>query len=192
MVRLAGDAVSDKPDDGTRSLEGDRHDGPSSVEHLKTFVLLSWASARRAMRVFMKTRHFRDLLVWRRSMALARSVYTATELLPKSEMFGLVSQIRRSAVSVPSNIAEGHGRLTDKLFALFLGQARGSLYELQTQVELAGNLEYLSPETVDVILQEAAEIARMLNGLLSALQTDRDRQRASLDAPGDSPDAVPR
>lgn len=106
-------------------------------------------------------------------MALARTIYTATQVLPQCETFGLVSQMRRCAVSVPSNIAEGQGRLTDKLFAVFVGQARGSLYELQTQVELAGSLEYLSPETVEPILQEAAEIARMLNGLLNTLQAER-------------------
>ncbi|HEX3986149.1 MAG TPA: four helix bundle protein [Acidobacteriaceae bacterium] len=79
----------------------------------------------------MDTRRFRDLQVWQRSMALARYVYAATESLPQSELFGLSSQIRRAAVSIPSNIAEGRGRTTDKSFAAFLSQARGSLYELQ-------------------------------------------------------------
>jgi four helix bundle protein len=82
----------------------------------------------------MKTRCFRDLQVWQRSMDLARNVYALTNSFPGSETFGLTSQFRRAAVSVPSNIAEGRGRLTDKSFAVFLAQARGSLYELETQI----------------------------------------------------------
>jgi len=84
-----------------------------------------------------RTRHYRDLLVWQKAMELAREVYRSTESFPHSEMFGLRTQMRRSAVSVPSNIAEGHGRLTDPQLRNFLGMARGSLYELQTQTELA-------------------------------------------------------
>lgn len=80
----------------------------------------------------MKMRDFRDLKVWRRSMLLAEEVYAATRDFPKDELFGLVGQLRRAAVSIPSNIAEGHGRASDKNFALFLTQARGSLCELQT------------------------------------------------------------
>jgi hypothetical protein len=71
-----------------------------------------------------RTRHFRDLIAWQKAMLLVRTVYTLTATFPKSEQFGLVSQMRRSAVSVPSNIAEGHGRLSDKSFRLFLSQAR--------------------------------------------------------------------
>jgi four helix bundle protein len=117
----------------------------------------------------MKTRHFRDLAVWQRSMTLARNVYAATESFPKREMFGLPDQIRRAAVSVPSNIGEGRGRLTDKSFALFLSQARGSLYELQTQMELARDLEFVPEDQADGIIAEETEIASMLHGLLSAL-----------------------
>ncbi len=90
----------------------------------------------------MENRHFRDLQVWQQSMALARNVYALTEAFPKREVFGLTSQIRRAAVSIPSNIAEGRGRTTEKSFALFLSQARGSLYELETQMELAGELGF--------------------------------------------------
>src|SRR5579875_2284019 len=94
--------------------------------------------------IHMKTRHFRDLQVWQKSMALAAAVYSLTDGFPKREVFGLTSQMRRSAVSVPSNIAEGHGRLSDPSFALFLGHARGSLYELETQTELAIQLVFAS------------------------------------------------
>ena len=118
----------------------------------------------------METRSYRDLLVWQRSMALAREVYAATEAFPRSEEFGLVSQIRRAAVSVPSNIAEGRGRATPKSFSLFLSQARGSLYELQTQVELAGDLGFIDKERAQSVMSEAAEIARMVQGLVASLK----------------------
>jgi len=103
-------------------------------------------------------------------MTLARDVYALTATFPKSEAFGLTNQIRRAAVSVPSNIAEGRGRATDKNFALFLTQARGSLYELQTQTELARDLGFADEGGAHQILAEASEIASMINGLLAALR----------------------
>ena len=118
----------------------------------------------------MKTRHFRDLLVWQHAMKLARSVYEAVREFPKEEIFGLSSKIRRAAVSIPSNIAEGHGRTTRKGFAVFLAQARGSLNELETQLELAENLGYLTKSKQQHLLAEITEVSRMLNGLLSTLQ----------------------
>ncbi len=118
----------------------------------------------------MGTSRFRDLQVWQRSMALAREAYKMTAAFPRSEMFGLTSQIRRCAVSVPSNIAEGRGRLTDKGFAVFLGQARGSLYELETQVELASELGLVEATQAQLILDQAAEVGRMLQGLLVTLR----------------------
>ncbi len=103
-------------------------------------------------------------------MALARMVYALTDGFPKREVFGLTSQIRRAAVSIPSNIAEGRGRATEKSFALFLMQARGSLYELETQVELARDLGFASKEEAAAILAQAAEISRMIHGLLAKFQ----------------------
>ena len=94
----------------------------------------------------MRTRHFTELQVWQPSMRLARSVYQATDSFPKQEIFGLSSQLRRAAVSVPSNIAEGHGRLSDQLFRTFLAQARGSLFEVQTQLMLSADLGFLQRE----------------------------------------------
>jgi len=117
----------------------------------------------------MKTRHFRELLVWQRAMQLTRDVYEATANFPRREIFGLTSQLCRAAISVPSNIAEGHGRLSDKSFAVFLGQARGSLYELETQLELAKSLGYLPDNQLQKLLTESAEIGRMLNGLMKTL-----------------------
>jgi four helix bundle protein len=121
----------------------------------------------------METRHFRDLAVWQRSMGLARGVYALTERFPKSEQFGLTHQIRRAAVSVPSNIAEGRGRATDKNFAVFLIQAQGSLYELQTQIELARDLGFAPNPQADGLVAEAAEISAMIHGLLAALHRGR-------------------
>jgi len=98
-------------------------------------------------------------------MHLARVLYELTDSFPKSEMFGLTCQIRRAAVSVPSNIAEGRGRASDKSLCAFLGHALGSLYELQTQIELSRDLGFTGPDPADAILKEAAEIAAMINGL---------------------------
>jgi four helix bundle protein len=116
-----------------------------------------------------RTRHFRDLLVWQKSMQLAEKVYQHTDTLPKSETFGLTGQMRRAAVSVPSNIAEGHGRLTDGSMRVFLAQARGSLYELETQIELACRLKYLPADSEKELLESCREVGKMLNGLLAVL-----------------------
>ena len=112
---------------------------------------------------------YRDLIVWQKAMALARHAYALSKGLPKSEAYGLLTQIRRAAVSIPSNIAEGHGRLTDSQFRHFLGNARGSLYEMQTQVELAGGLGYIDEEHVRELMVQGAEIARLINGLVTVL-----------------------
>ncbi len=111
-------------------------------------------------------------------MALARKVYRLTESLPKREAYGLADQVRRAAVSVPSNIAEGYGRLSDLQFRQFLGNARGSLCEMQTQVELATDLDYLKKEDGRELMIEAAEVGRILNGLIASLKS-RPIARAS-------------
>lgn len=95
--------------------------------------------------------------------------YQHTANLPKSETFGLQSQMRRSAVSVPSNIAEGHGRLSDRLFRIFLAQARGSLYELETQLQLCHDIGFIEPTSAQRLMERCNEIGRMINGLLKAL-----------------------
>jgi four helix bundle protein len=117
----------------------------------------------------MRTRQFRDLLVWQKSMRLVEAVYQATRNFPKDEMFGLAGQMRRAAVSVPSNIAEGQGRNSEKSFAQFLNQARGSLYELETQLELSCNLGMIPQDLMERLQGDAAEIARMLHGLRDTL-----------------------
>jgi four helix bundle protein len=105
-------------------------------------------------------------------MDLAREVYLRTEEFPRSETFGLRMQMRRSAVSVASNIAEGHGRLTDPQLRNALGMARGSLYELQTQTELACSLKFLDEESSQYILSLATEAAKLINGLLGVLSIE--------------------
>jgi four helix bundle protein len=115
--------------------------------------------------------HYRDLLVWQKSIALVTDIYRTTQDSPKHEIYGLRSQIRRAAVSIPSNIAEGQGRLTRGEFRQFLGHARGSYAELETQLIIAGNLEYL-PESSE-FLDRLAELGRMLNGLLSSIAPDK-------------------
>jgi four helix bundle protein len=102
-------------------------------------------------------------------MELARAFYRETENLPKNEMFGLQSQMSRAAVSIPSNIAEGHGRLDDGHFRQFLAASRGSLFEMQTQMELASGLQPLNEGNVKELMKSCEEVARMINGLLGAL-----------------------
>ncbi|MGP8270143.1 MAG: four helix bundle protein [Terracidiphilus sp.] len=117
-----------------------------------------------------RTRHFRDLLVWQKAMELARQVYLRTEEFPKAETFGLRMQMRRSAVSVASHIAEGHGKLTDPELRKSLGSARGSLYEFETQNELACGLRFIDEDSSRKLLDLASETAKMINGLLGVLE----------------------
>jgi len=116
-----------------------------------------------------RTRFFRDLLVWQKAMELARQVYLRTEEFPKAETFGLRMQMRRSAVAVASHIAEGHGKLTDAELRKSLGSARGSLYEFETQNELACGLGFIAEDSSRLLLEVATETAKMINGLLGAL-----------------------
>jgi len=124
-----------------------------------------------------RLKSYRELIVWQKAMAFARQAYSPTCGLPKSEAYGLLTQIRRAAVSVPSNIAEGHGRLTDSQFRHFLGNARGSLYEMQTQIELAGDLGYLDEKLVHELMDQGQEVARLINGLISALRQSKLDER---------------
>lgn len=111
---------------------------------------------------------YQNLLVWQRAMDLAELVYSGTRQFPSDERFGLTSQMRRAAVSVPSNIAEGQGRLSAGEFRHFLGNAIGSLKELETQILLSARLKYLSQAEVGGLLNLAAETSRLLNRLASS------------------------
>jgi four helix bundle protein len=106
-------------------------------------------------------------------MGLARQTYFLCQGLPRNEAYGLLAQMKRAAVSVPCNIAEGHGRLTDLQFRHFLGNARGSLYELQTQLELAGDLGYLDKKMVQESMERGWEVARWINALISSMDKER-------------------
>jgi four helix bundle protein len=117
------------------------------------------------------TRYYMDLIGWQKAMDLVTEVYRLTKKLPKEEMFGLSSQLRRAAVSIPSNIAEGQGRLSKGEFRLFLGNARGSLSELETQIMIAKNLEYIESPEAAVLLEMASEVGRILNGLIASMKT---------------------
>ncbi|MFZ2285603.1 MAG: four helix bundle protein [Bacteroidales bacterium] len=110
---------------------------------------------------------FRELIVWQKGMSLVRDVYNSTKSFPKEEVFGLKMQLRRCAVSIPSNIAEGYGRQHTSEYMRFLQIARGSLFELITQLEIAASLEYINE--IEDLLKECVEIARMLNGLIRKL-----------------------
>ena len=112
---------------------------------------------------------YRDLVLWKKSMALVLDVYRSTQAFPKIETYGLTSQLRRAAVSIPSNIAEGQARLSTGEFKQFLGNARGSLMEVETQIVIARDLGYLERHASENLLSAAAEVGRILNGLLASL-----------------------
>src|SRR5262245_7565894 len=112
---------------------------------------------------------YKDLLVWQRSMDLVASVYRIAGGLPTSEQFGLIAQMPRSAVSVPSNISEGYGRQATGEYRHHLSISRGSLLELETQLLLCQKLNYIDKNIVDTVLEEIAEIAKMLGSLITKL-----------------------
>ena len=112
---------------------------------------------------------FRDLRVWQQAIELAIAVYRTTGAFPKHELYGLAQQMRRAAVSIGSNIAEGKGRRSDKEFPQLLFHARGSLLELETQILIAHKLEYLSGKQWDELQTQATQVGRSLSGLLNSL-----------------------
>jgi four helix bundle protein len=116
------------------------------------------------------TKNYADLIVWKKAMTLVTEIYRITRELPKEELFGLTSQLRRAAVSIPSNIAEGQGRLSKGEFRVFLGNARGSLSELETQIILCKNLDYIAEQEAARLLEMASEVGRILNGLIASMK----------------------
>jgi four helix bundle protein len=112
------------------------------------------------------SRTSRDLKCWQKGVDLAISVYSATRNFPKDEVFGLSSQLRRAAVSVASNIAEGKGRLSNKDSLRFFGNARGSLFEVETQIDIAEKLHYLAATDAERLRSNISETGKMLNGLI--------------------------
>jgi four helix bundle protein len=115
-------------------------------------------------------RSYQDLIAWQKAMDLVTKIYEVSHKFPREEIFALTSQLRRAAVSVPSNIAEGQGRSSRKEFLYSLGNAKGSLSEVETQVLIARNLGYIGDESVNCLLNLSAEVGRILNGLLASLR----------------------
>jgi four helix bundle protein len=113
---------------------------------------------------------FRDLVVWQKGMVLVNEIYRLSKKFPKDELFGLTSQIRRAAVSIPSNVAEGRGKSSKGEFQQFLHHSMGSLAEVETQVIIAQNLGYLNPAETEPVMEIIAEVGRLLNGLLTSLK----------------------
>jgi len=114
---------------------------------------------------------YRDLAVWQKSMTLVTNVYLITKQFPREETYALTNQIRRAAVSIPSNIAEGKSRRSTKDFIRFAMIARGSIAELETQLLISQNLSYVSNDKLEPLLKDTAEVGRMLNGLISKMET---------------------
>ena len=117
----------------------------------------------------MAVASYRDLIAWQKSVLLVTDLYNLTRSFPRDEIYGLTSQIRRAAVSIPANIAEGQGRLSTGEFRQFLGHARGSMFELESHTLIAQNLGYLSEQEVKNIVSRIHELGRLVNGLLKSL-----------------------
>lgn len=116
---------------------------------------------------------YKDLIAWQRGMELVTAIYDPTDRFPSNKQFGLVSQLRRAAVSVPSNIAEGKCHYSNRDFVRFLRHARGSLAEIETQVLIAHQRKYLNTETITNLAQKIDELGRILSGLINSLR-DQD------------------
>jgi four helix bundle protein len=113
---------------------------------------------------------FRDNIAWQKGMALVTEIYRLTEAFPSREIYGLTRQVRAAAVLVPSNIAEGKGRKTNPDYVQFLYRARGSILEVQTQLEVARNLKFFKPAEFEAVLQQANVAGRVLNGLIASVE----------------------
>ena len=118
----------------------------------------------------MAVRSFRELIAWQKAMNLVELVYSFSSNFPKEEQYGLTSQLRRAAVSIPSNIAEGQGRSTTTDFLRFLAIARGSLFESETQILIAARLSYLNDQQSFELAEAIAETGRLINGLSNSLK----------------------
>lgn len=118
-------------------------------------------------------KHYRDLLVWQKAMELAETCYDLTKSFPKEEMFCMVSQIRRAAISVPSNIAEGFGRGNDKEFSNYLRIARGSLSELETQLLLCKQVGLIKSDQLKSVMAISDETGRILRGLQKTVKGEQ-------------------
>lgn len=116
--------------------------------------------------------HYKDLVAWQKAMDLVADVYAVTEGFPKREVYSLTDQIRRAAVSVPSNIAEGQAHFNNREFRHFLRHSRGSLAELETQLLIAQRIRYLPDVSAEKLLKQIAEVGRILSGLIASIPED--------------------
>lgn len=116
---------------------------------------------------------YRDLTVWQTAMQLVNEVYKLVKLLPREEVYVLPDQMRRSAVAVPSNIAEGFGRRTGKEYVQFLSISRGSLFELQTQIEIAIMQDFFPKDQTETVLHLAESTSKMINSLIRSIQNPK-------------------
>ena len=117
---------------------------------------------------------YSDLVVWQKAMDLVTATYQITVAFPNDERFGLTSQIRRAAVSIPSNIAEGHGRKASGAYLNHISIALGSLMELETQLQIASRLDFLTQEETSSLLAKTDEIGKMLSGLRKSISTQTE------------------
>ncbi|MGD0516995.1 MAG: four helix bundle protein [Thermoguttaceae bacterium] len=117
----------------------------------------------------MSIKDYRELIVWQKAMDLVETIYRITGIFPREEIYGLTSQIRRAAVSIPSNIAEGNGRNTTRDYVHFLGVAYGSVKEVETQVLIAERLQYINSSLSGEVVKMTIEIARLISGLINSL-----------------------
>jgi four helix bundle protein len=124
----------------------------------------------------MALKSFRELIVWQKAMDLVELIYKATHGFPKEELFCLTQQLRRAAISIPSNVAEGQGRDSTKEFLHHLSFAYGSLCELETQTALAQRLGYINNTQNNAITEQAAEVGRLINGLTKKLKQQTSGQ----------------
>jgi four helix bundle protein len=116
-----------------------------------------------------KIRNFRDLEIWKKGIEIVKDTYGATRSFPRHEIFGLISQMHRCAVSIPSNVAEGFNRFHNKEYKHFLFVALGSCAELETQMEIAAELRYLGPDAKAVILEKLDHESRMIRNMVKKL-----------------------
>jgi four helix bundle protein len=118
----------------------------------------------------MAVKPYQDFVAWQKAIALVKEIYRATDQLPQNEIYGLTSQLRRAAVSIPSKIAEGQGRASSGEFIQFLCHARCSLFEVETQVIVATDIGYLSNDQRTILIDKVSELGRILNGLINSVQ----------------------
>ncbi|MGC2111511.1 MAG: four helix bundle protein [Candidatus Korobacteraceae bacterium] len=130
---------------------------------------------------------YKQLLAWQQSMVLVSEVYRITKTFPREEIYGLTSQLRRCSVSVPSNIAEGQGRSTRGEFLQFLCHARGSLFEMETQLIIASDLGYVDHHNQDAVIRQLTRVAQLLNALITSLRPASSKRSTIHDSRSTTP-----